>query len=160
MYSFMKMVNNGIRVRLYPDDDMKVKIHQNIGNARFIWNHLLVEYLMLYQLFQQNGYNKLKCNLNTFNTLLKMLMVEYPFLKKSESSSHQQAYIDLIHAFNNYFNGKAGKTKIQIQKTQQTVFQNTDEQRKYQNQKQYHYITKTRRSILPNQQGIQTQIKK
>ena len=118
----MKLVNKGIIVRIYPDDDMKEAIHQNIGNARFIWNHLLGEYLLLYQLFQQHGYDKLKCNWNTFNALLKMLMAEYPFLKKSESSSRQQVYIDLIHAFNNHFNQKAGKPRFKSKKHHKQSF--------------------------------------
>ena len=37
----MKCVNQGLKVRLYPDEDMMIKINQNIGNSRFTWNKLL-----------------------------------------------------------------------------------------------------------------------
>ena len=40
----MKGVNLGLKVRLYPDEDMIGKINQNIGNARFTWNKLLESY--------------------------------------------------------------------------------------------------------------------
>ena len=40
----MKCVNQGLVVRLYPDEDMMAKINQNIGNARFTWNKLLEYY--------------------------------------------------------------------------------------------------------------------
>ncbi len=36
------------------------------------------------------------------NKILKQLKKEYPFLNKSESSSRQQGFIDLIKAYNKY----------------------------------------------------------
>lgn len=86
----MKVVNQGLKVRLYPEGDMIVKINQNIGNARFTWNKLLENYQNTYKIFKLHGYSKLKCNLTTFNTMLKMLKEENDFLYLSESSSLQQ----------------------------------------------------------------------
>ena len=86
---------------------MVTKIHQNIGNARFTWNKLLENYQETYNLFKLHGYSKLKCNMSTFNTMLKMLKEEYDFLFLSESSSLQQVYRDLINAFNKFFKEEA-----------------------------------------------------
>uniref|UniRef100_UPI0038902BE8 helix-turn-helix domain-containing protein n=1 Tax=Methanobrevibacter sp. TaxID=66852 RepID=UPI0038902BE8 len=63
----MKCVNQGLKVRLYPDEDMKIKINQNIGNSRFTWNKLLESYQNTYKIFKLHGYTKLKCNMTTFN---------------------------------------------------------------------------------------------
>ena len=104
----MECVNLGLRVRLYPEEDMITKINQNIGNSRFTWNKLLESYQKTYKLFQLYGYSKLKCNMSTFNTMLNMLKKEYDFLYLSESSSLQQVYRDLLKALNKFFNGEAG----------------------------------------------------
>ena len=95
-------------VRLYPDECMVREFNQNIGNARFTWNMLLEEYQKTYELFKQHGYNRLKCNMTTFNTMLTMLKKWYPFLYLSESSSLQQVYRDLLNAFKKFFNEGAG----------------------------------------------------
>ena len=103
-----KSVNKGLEVRLYPGEDMVHKLNRSIGNARFTWNHLLDEYQKTYNLFKQHGYERLKCNMTTFNTMLNMLKKAYDFLYLSESSSLQQVYRDLINAFNKFFNEGSG----------------------------------------------------
>ena len=55
----MKVVNKGLVVRLYPGEDMGGVLNQNIGNARFAWNHLLDEYMETYSFFVHHGYHKL-----------------------------------------------------------------------------------------------------
>ena len=58
MYSEANVVNKGVKVKLYPDGNMKQRIHQNIGNARFVRNKLLKEYQYTFALFKQYGYSK------------------------------------------------------------------------------------------------------
>ena len=118
----MKDVNQGLKVRLYPDDDMETKINQNIGNTRFTWNKLLEDYQNTYKIFKLNGYSKLKCNMTTFNTMLNMLKKEHDFLYLSESSSLQQVYRDLINAFNKFFNGETGYPKFKSKKHSKKSF--------------------------------------
>ena len=105
---FLRIVNKGLEVRLYPGEDIVHELNQNIGNARFTWNQLLEEYQKTYALFKQHGYQHLKCNMTTFNTMLNMLKKEYDFLYLSESSSLQQVYRDLLNAFKKFFNESAG----------------------------------------------------
>ena len=38
------IVNEGLKVKLYPDKVMKDKFNQSLGNVRFVWNNLLSEY--------------------------------------------------------------------------------------------------------------------
>jgi putative transposase len=118
----MNGVNQGLKVRCYPDEDMVVKINQNIGNARFTWNKLLENYQNTYKIFKHHGYNKLKCNQATFNTMLKMLKEEYDFLTLSESSSLQRVYMDLIQAFNKFFREDGGYPRFKSKKHDKQSF--------------------------------------
>ena len=118
----VKVVNKGLEVRLYPKEDMVNVFNQNIGNARFVWNHLLDEYQKTYSLFIQHGYTKLKCNMTTFNTMLKMLKKEHSFLGLSESSSLQQVYRDLINAFNKFFKQGAGYPRFKSKRNPKQSF--------------------------------------
>ena len=118
----MKCVNQGLNVRLYPDEDMMIKINQNIGNSRFTWNKLLEGYKETYKLFKFHGYSKLKCNMTTFNTMLNMLKKEHDFLYLSESSSLQQVYRDLIHAYNKFFNGESDYPRFKSKKHDKKTF--------------------------------------
>ena len=118
----LKVVNKGLEVRLYPDEDMRDVLNQNIGNARFAWNHLLAEYQKTYSLFVQHGYAVLKCNMTTFNTMLNMLKKEYDFLFLSESSSLQQVFRDLISAFGKFFNEGAGYPKFKSRRNPKQSF--------------------------------------
>ena len=118
----MKCVNQGLKVRLYPDEDMMIKINQNIGNSRFTWNKLLAYYKETYKLFKLHGYSKLKCNMTTFNAMLNMLKKEHDFLYLSESSSLQQVYRDLIHAYNKFFNGESDYPRFKSKKHDKKAF--------------------------------------
>ena len=118
----VKVVDKGLEVRLYPKGDMVNVFNQNIGNARFVWNHLLDEYQKTYSLFIQHGYTKLRCNMTTFNTLLKMLKKEHSFLGLSESSSLQQVYRDLINAFNKFFKKGAGYPRFKSKSNRKQSF--------------------------------------
>ena len=73
-------VTEAVKIRLYPTDEQKKIINQNIGNRGFIWNKMLVKI----------KYEKVKPTQKTLNNVLKELRIEYPFLEKSESSSRQQ----------------------------------------------------------------------
>jgi len=73
-------VTEAVKIRLYPTDEQKKIINQNIGNRGFIWNKMLLKI----------KYEKVKPTQKTLNNVLKELRIEYPFLEKSESSSRQQ----------------------------------------------------------------------
>ena len=55
----MGIVNQGLKVRLYPDEDMMTEISQSIGNSRFTWNKLLENY--------QNTYNTKAENISFYS---------------------------------------------------------------------------------------------
>lgn len=116
MFDECTIVNEGLKVKLYPDKSMKDKFNQSLGNARFVWNNLLNEYQETFKMFKEQGYTKLKCNQTTFNTMLTMLKKQYPFLYESESSSLQQVYRDLLQSFNRFFNNTSNYPKFKSKK--------------------------------------------
>ena len=122
MFYGCNVVNEGLRVKLNPDKVMKDKFNQSLGNARFVWNNLLTEYQETFELFKQHGHTKLKCNQTTFNTMLTMLKKQYPFLYKSESSSLQQVYRDLLHAFNGFFKNISNYPRFKSKKNPKNGF--------------------------------------
>jgi putative transposase len=110
----MKVVKKNIKIRIYPskadknDKGDKIvsidKIDSNIDHARFVWNKLLEFVNYFTDLLVQNGYERhLKIYENEFNMLLNWLKDEKEFLQKSESSSLQQVYKDLVIAFKRFF---------------------------------------------------------
>ena len=110
----LKVVKKNLKIRIYPskadkndkgDKIVSVEgIDSNIAHARFVWNKLLEFVNYFTNLLVQNGYEKhLKIYENEFNTLLNWLKDENAFLQKSESSSLQQSYKDLVNAFKRFF---------------------------------------------------------
>ena len=85
-------VTEAVRIRLYPTREQKKKINQNIGNRGFIWNKMLGKI----------KYENVKPTQKNLNKILNELKIEYSFLEKSESSSRQQVFIDLIKAYNKH----------------------------------------------------------
>ena len=122
VFSEYNTVNKGIVVKLYPDESMRDKINQNIGNARFTWNKLLQEYQETFELFKKQGYTKLQCNIKTFNTMLNMLKTQYSFLYESESSSLQQVFRDLLQAFKRFFNNTSAYPRFKSKKNPKHSF--------------------------------------
>ena len=74
----VKFVNMGLKVVIYPDEDMVSVLEQNSGNHRFVWNKILERYGELYNLFKSNGY-PLNPTIGNLNVILNMLKKEYSF---------------------------------------------------------------------------------
>ena len=121
VYIMVKFVNMGLKVVIYPDEDMVSVLEQNIGNHRFVWNKILERYGELYNLFKSNGY-PLNPTISNLNVILNMLKKEYSFLYESESSSLQQVCRDLNKAFNKFFKEGAGYPKFKSKKNNTQSF--------------------------------------
>ena len=57
-----------------------------------------------------------------FNAMLNMLKKEHDFLYLSESSSLQQVYRDLIHAYNKFFHGESNYPRFKSKKHDKKTF--------------------------------------
>ena len=115
------VVAKSLKLLILPDEDMVGVIEQNIGNARFVWNNILSRYLELYCLFQAHNC-PLRPNISNFNAILKMLKVEFPFLREGESTSQQQVLIDLIKAFSRFFKNISGHPNFKSKKNAHPSF--------------------------------------
>lgn len=113
----MTFVNKGLKIRIYPSDDIIPLIHQYIGNARFTWNNILGRYKKLYE-----SSKEVHPTLSIFNTILNELKEEYSFLKEGESTSLQQVNRNLVQAFNNFFKENNGFPKFKAKKHSRNSF--------------------------------------
>ena len=107
VFFMSNVVDMGLKLEIFPDDEMISVLEQNMGNSRFIWNQILSRYNELYAMFSDHGF-PLNPNMRNLNAILKMLKVEYPFLREGESTNQQQVCRDLINAFNKFFKEHKG----------------------------------------------------
>ena len=95
----MKLVNKGIKVRIYPNQSQEEQFQVNFGACRFVYNNILERLNKLYRLYPK----QYKLNINLINTFLKQLKQEFNWLIGVESTSLQQSSRDLLKAYLNFF---------------------------------------------------------
>lgn len=93
------MVLKGIKIRLYPTKDQKRKINFIISSNRFVWNKTLD---MLMKRYESNPTLHFPTSYD-LNYLLVPLKKEYPWLKKSDSTSLQATMYYLVQAYRLFF---------------------------------------------------------
>jgi len=104
------------KFRLYPNDEQKLFLNQEIGNVRFVYNYFLNMQLNLYKDEKKsfNGY--------AFTKMLPKLKEEFEFLKKSNSQSLQLAIIhNLKSAFVNFFEKRTSFPKFKSKKQTNSI---------------------------------------
>jgi len=113
------MTLKAIKTRIYPSIEQQYKIVNNFGCCRFVWNKLLD--------MQTERYNNGGSYVNEFgmNYLIKCLKQEYPFLKKSDSSSLQHVSRDLNQAFQKFFKENSGHPKFKSRKFPKQSYQSS-----------------------------------
>ena len=96
------------KFRLYPNEEQEQFINQNIGNARFIYNHCLAMKKDLWKSekkkFSYTGMSKHITDLKKYQ--------QYEWLKLSDSIALQQSLRDLDTAFQRFFKKKAKYPKF------------------------------------------------
>ena len=117
----VNIVNKGLRLRIFPDNDMIKVLEQNMGNARFVWNNILSRYNDLYTLFRSHNC-PLNPSISNLNAILKMLKQENPFLYEGESTSQQQVFRDLNQAFTKFFKEGSGFPRFKSKKNPKQSF--------------------------------------
>ncbi len=113
------MTYQGLKLRLYPNQEQQLKIKLNFGCNRFVWNQ------MLNMLITRHQNNPAAQFLNAFdlNNLLPALKAEYPWLKDAESTSLQVTNHDLIEAFKQFFKKQHGFPKFKSRKYPKQSYQ-------------------------------------
>ena len=95
----MKIVNKGVKVRIYPNNIQKEQFKHNFGGVRFVYNNILERLNNLYQKYPK----QYKVNLKLINTFLNQLKQEFDWLSNIESTSLQQSSRDLLKSYINFF---------------------------------------------------------
>ena len=103
------VVNKAYKIRLYPNKSQLNMIEQSFGCSRFIYNSMLAERKSIYELHKDDE-NRQALWTHKYKTE-KDYKQEFTWLKDVESSSLQQARIDLSRAYTNFFNSLSGKSK-------------------------------------------------
>ena len=114
----MDHIIKGVKLRLYPNQSQKNKLWQMFGNDRFVWNQMLNMAKTRYQ----NNPGAPFINGYGMDALLKVLKIEYPFLKESDSTSLQVVNHKLNQAFQMLFKHRGGYPKFKSRKSTKQAY--------------------------------------
>ena len=95
----MTIIQNGIRVRLYPTEEQEILINKTIGCCRFVYNQALADCKQLYEQTQHFPLRKERLNLIP-------LKEEYGFLKDVSAVALQQSLRDFDSALSKFFKNR------------------------------------------------------
>ncbi len=101
------IIQKSYKFRLYPNNEQHILINKNFGCCRFIYNSMLAERLQAYEKFKDDRESLWEYKYKTE----KDYKNEFEWLKEAESTSLQQARIDLSKAYMNFFKSVSGKNK-------------------------------------------------
>ena len=88
-----------LKIRIYPNENQKVLLLKTFGCCRFIYNTMLSERKEVYEKLKDNKRELYEYNYKTE----KQYKSEFPWLSEIDSTSLQQARMDLSHAYQNFF---------------------------------------------------------
>ena len=98
------IINRAHKFRIYPNESQKVLINKTLGCSRFIFNQMLSERIEVYEKLKNNKRELYDYKYKTE----KQLKEEFQFLSEVDSTSLQQARLDLSAAYTNFFNSLKG----------------------------------------------------
>lgn len=107
-----------IKVRLYPNKEQEIKINKTFGSYRFVYNHMLD--------LKKKQYNENKKSLG-LKELSKYLLgtlrkdEQYYWLKEENASVMQQAILQMLTAYSNFFKHNNGFPKFKSKKDKQSA---------------------------------------
>ena len=93
------MALKAYKVRIYPNATQQVQLAKTFGSCRFLYNHMLSERKDVYEKLKDDKEKLCSYGYKTE----KQYKNEYEFLKEVDSTSLQQARIDLNAAYSNFF---------------------------------------------------------
>lgn len=93
------IVSKSFKIRIYPNKTQSIMIDKNIGCARFVYNKMLEEKKFAYETYKDDKRALWEYKYKTE----KDLKTEFSWLSEAESSSLQQARIDLSRSLYQLF---------------------------------------------------------
>jgi len=110
------LVKKAYKFRLYPTPEQAVQLHKTFGCTRKLWNEMLGERKSVYDELKDDK-EALYCHVYKTE---KEYKVDLPYLKEVDSIALQQARIDLLAAYNNFFGKRAGFPKFKSRRAKQS----------------------------------------
>lgn len=108
-------INRGLKFRIYPTEEQKVKIIKNLGCKRFVFNYFLslrkTEYKANKRTFSYKEMSSILTDLKKYP--------EYQWLNNADSISLQQTLKDLIKAYDNFFKKLGGYPRFKSKHSHQ-----------------------------------------
>ena len=91
-----------LKMRIYPNDEQKVKIDKTLGTCRFVYNHMLAR--------NQKAYERRKEHLSNYEmqNLLPIMKNYLPWMKEADSQALKHACRQLNTAYDRFFKKKSG----------------------------------------------------
>ncbi|MEY9979204.1 RNA-guided endonuclease TnpB family protein [Lysinibacillus sp. RC79] len=114
------MANKAYKFRLYPTQEQEKLLAKTFGCVRFVYNKMLSEREEMYEQFKDD---KEALKSQKFPTPAKYKK-EFEWLKEVDSLALANAQLNLQHAYNNFFSGRAKFPKFKNRKAKQSFTTN------------------------------------
>ena len=125
-----------LKMRIYPNDEQKVKIDKTLGACRFVYNHMLARNQKVYERRKEHlSYNKMQ-------NLLPVMKNYLPWMKEADSRALQHACRQLNTAYDRFFKKKSGFPKFHSKRMNRQTYMTT-------NKRQIAYDAENREVRLP-----------
>lgn len=109
-----------LKMRIYPDDNQKVKIDKTISSCRFIYNHMLNRNIKAYIRRKEH------LTYNGMQNLLPVMKDYLPWLKEADSQALKYACCQVDVAYKNFFAKRTGFPKFKSKKKSKASYTTTN----------------------------------
>lgn len=108
-----------LKMRIYPNDEQKVKIDKTLGTCRFVYNHMLAR--------NQKVYERRKEHLSNYEmqNLLPVMKNYLPWMKEVDSQALKHACHQLHTAYDRFFKKKSGFPKFHSKRMNRQAYTTT-----------------------------------
>lgn len=108
-----------LKMRIYPNDEQKIKIDKTLGTCRFVYNHMLARNQKVYERRKEHlSYNEMQNLLPTMKNYL-------PWMKETDSQALKHACRQLNTAYDRFFKKKSGFPKFHSKRTNRQAYTTT-----------------------------------
>lgn len=108
-----------LKMRIYPNDEQKVKIDKTLGTCRFVYNHMLARNKKVYE--RRNEHLSYYDMQNLLPSMKKYL----PWLKESDSQALKHACRQVNKAFDGFFKKKTNFPRFHSKRTSKQSYTTT-----------------------------------
>lgn len=108
-----------LKMRIYPNDEQKVKIDKTLGTCRFVYNHMLARNQKVYE--RRKGH----LSYSEMQNLLPVMKNYLPWMKEADSQALKHACRQLNTAYDRFFKKKSGFPKFHSKRMNRQAYTTT-----------------------------------